>query len=111
VDKIIQELDDSSLIPAAAKGTPDTNYASAKALAADVANRLSAADKKKQYTVELTIPISYRHVEDLAAIFDKISDIVRQIASALPGGAANVSEVIISAARAGKATLSPHGGS
>jgi hypothetical protein len=108
VDKIIQGLDDSSLIPAAAKGTPDaTNYASAKALAADAANRLAAADKKKQYTVELTIPISYRHVEDLAAIFDKISDIVRQIASALPGGAANVGEVIISPARAGKGDTFP----
>jgi hypothetical protein len=68
---------------------------------------LAAADKKKQYTVELTISMSYRHVEDLADIFDKISDIVRQIAGALPGGAANVGEVIISPARTGKGDTIP----
>jgi len=103
VDKIIQGLDDNSLIPAAAKGKADAdNYASARDLARGVANRLAAADKKKQYTVEVTIPMTYRHVEDLADIFDKISDIVKRIAAALPGGAANVGEVIISPARAGK---------
>jgi hypothetical protein len=103
VDKIIQALDDSSLVPGAAKGTADAaNYAGAKELARDVANLLAAADKKKQYTVELTIGMNYRHVDDLGAIFDKISDIVRQIAGALPGGAANVGEVIISPARADK---------
>jgi hypothetical protein len=46
-------------------------------------------------------------VEDLAEIFDKISAIVRQIAAALPGGAANVGEVIISPARAGKGDTIP----
>jgi hypothetical protein len=103
IDKIIQGLDDTSLVPAAAKGTPQAgDYASAKDLARNVANLLAAADKKKQYTVELTIGMNYRHVEDLADIFDKISDIVRQIAAALPGGAANVGEVIITPARAGK---------
>ena len=108
VDKIIQGLDDNSLIPAAAKGKPEAaNFASARDLATDLANRLAAADKKKQYTVELTISMSYRHVEDLAEIFDKISAIVRQIAAALPGGAANVGEVIISPARAGKGDTIP----
>ena len=104
VDKIIKSLDDNSLIPAAAKGTPDAanSYASAQELARSVANLLAAADKKKQYSVDLTIPITYRHVDDLPAIFDKISDIVKQIAAALPGGAANVGEVIISPARTGK---------
>jgi hypothetical protein len=108
VDKIIQSLDDGSLIPAAAKGTADaTNFAGAQELARNVANLLAAADKKKQYTVELTISMQYRHVEDLGAIFDKISDIVRQIAGALPGGAVNVGEVIISPARSGKGDTYP----
>jgi hypothetical protein len=108
VDKVIQALDDKSLIPAAAKDPAEAaNYAGAKELARNVANLLAAADKKKQYTVELTIGMNYRHVEDLAAIFDKISDIVRQIAGALPGGAANVGEVIISPARAGKGDTYP----
>ena len=103
IDKIIQGLDDTSLVPAAAKGTPQAgDYAIAKDLARNVANLLAAADKKKQYTVEVTIGMNYRHVEDLADIFDKTSDIVRQIAAALPGGAANVGEVIITPARAGK---------
>jgi hypothetical protein len=103
VDKIIQALDDSSLIPAAAKGTEDAgNYASAKELARNVANLLAAADKKKQFSVDLTIGMNYRHMDDLAVIFDKISEIVKQIAAALPGGAANVGQVIVSPARAGK---------
>ena len=103
VDKIVQGLDDSSLVPAAAKGKPDAaEYASAQELARSVANLLAAADKKKQYSVDLTIGMNYRHVEDLAEIFDKVAVIVRQIAAALPGGAANVGEVIISPARAGK---------
>lgn len=103
IDKIVQGLDDNSLVPAAAKGTDAAgNYASAKDLARAVANLLAAADKKKQYTVELTISADYRHVEDLADIFDKIAAIVRQIAAALPGGAANVGEVIITPARFGK---------
>jgi hypothetical protein len=47
------------------------------------------------------VPISadYRHVEDLREIFDKMEAIVRQVAGALPGGAANVGEVIVSPAR------------
>jgi len=103
VKKIIQSLDDKSLIPAAALGTPDAaNYASAKELARQVADLLAAADKKKQYSVELTIGMNYRHAEDLSQIFDKISSIVRQVAGALPGGAANVGEVIITPARSGK---------
>jgi len=66
VDKVIHSLDDNSLTPAAAKGTADAgNDASAKDLACDLANLLAAANKKKQYTVELTIGINYRHVPDL----------------------------------------------
>jgi len=103
VDKIVQGLDDSSLVPAAARGKPDAaEYASAQDLARTAANLLAAGDKKKQYSVDLTIGMNYRHVEDLAEIFDKIAVIVRQIAAALPGGAANVDQVIISPARAGK---------
>jgi hypothetical protein len=108
VDKIIQALDDNSLIPAAAKGTPDAaKYAPAKELAVSVANLLAAAEEKKQYSVELTISMDYRHVDDLGAIFDKISDIVVQIAGALPGGAAHVGKVIITPARAGKGDSFP----
>jgi hypothetical protein len=108
VDKIIQSLDDASLIPAAAKGKPDAGeYASAKELARSIANLLAAADKKKQYSVDLTIGANYRHVEDLADIFDKIEAIVKQVANALPGGAANVGEVIISPARSGKGDTFP----
>lgn len=103
VDAIIQGLDDSSLIPAAAKDTENAgNFASAKELARSLANMLAAANKKKQYSVELTIPTSYRHVEDLRDIFDRIEAIVRQIASAIPGGVPNVGEVVITPARTSK---------
>ena len=63
---------------------------------------LEAANKKKQYTVELTLPTTYRHAEDLRDIFDRIEALVRQIAGAIPGGAPNVGEVIITPARTGK---------
>jgi hypothetical protein len=103
VSKIVDSIDDQSLIPAAAKGKPEAdNYAGAKYLASSLANLLAAADKKKQYSVELNISADYRRVEDLPEIFDKIEAIVRQIAAALPGGAANVHEVIISPARRDK---------
>jgi hypothetical protein len=50
--------------------------------------------------VELDIPMGYRHQPDLMDTFDKIEAIVRQIAAAIPGGAPNVGEVIITPAKA-----------
>jgi uncharacterized protein DUF4157 len=100
VNKIIEGVDDASLIPAAAKGKAnESNYGGAKEFARSVADALAAADKKKKFTVEVPISADYRHVEDLREIFDKMEAIVRQVAAALPGGAANVGEVIVSPAR------------
>ena len=99
VNKIIQGVDDASLIPAAAKGKNEGNFAGGKEFARAVADTLAAADKQKKYTVDMPISADYRHVEDLREIFDKMEAIVRQVAAALPGGAANVGEVILSPAR------------
>jgi hypothetical protein len=103
IDKIIQALDDDALIPAATKGTPQTaNFAGAKELAKDVANKLAAAEAKRQSTVNIEINPDYAHAEDLREIFAKIEDIVHQIAAVLPGGVKDVDEVIISPHREGK---------
>jgi hypothetical protein len=101
VESIIQGLDDQSLIPAAVKGKPEADeFASAKQLARSFADQLAAANAKKQYSVELDIPMGYRHQPDLMDTFDKIEAIVRQIAAAIPGGAPNVGEIIITPAKA-----------
>jgi hypothetical protein len=108
VEQIVQGLDDGSLIPAAAKGKANQgDFASAKDFARGVTDQLADADKKKQYTVEVFISTSYRHVDDLREIFDKMEDIVKKVAAALPGGAANVGEVIISPERMGKKDTIP----
>jgi len=101
VDSIIQGLDDQSLIPAAAKGKPEAGeFAGAKELARSIANMLQAANAKKRYTVDLDLPMGYRHQPDLMDIFDKVEAIVKQVAAAIPGGIPNVGEVIISPAKA-----------
>jgi len=103
VDKIVQALDEKALIPAAAKGTAqEADFANAKDLARSIANQLTAAQAKKQYTVEITIGMSYRSAQDLGEIFGRIEDIVRQIARALPDGVNDVNEVIISLPPASK---------
>jgi len=103
IDKIIQALDDDALIPAAAKGTPQAaDFASAKELAKDIANRLAAAEAKKQSTVTIEINPDYAHAADLREIFAKVEDIVQRIAAVLPGGVKDVDEVIISPRREGK---------
>jgi hypothetical protein len=100
VDQVIQALDEESLIPSAAKGKPEaTNFDNARILAAALANLLADADKKKQHTVQLTISGSYRHVDDLREIFDRMETIVRMVANALPENAANVDQVIITPKR------------
>jgi hypothetical protein len=100
VDQVIQALDEESLIPAAAKGKPEaTNFDNARILAAALANLLADADRKKQHTVQLTISGSYRHVDDLREIFEKMEIIAHLVADALPGKAANVDQVIISPKR------------
>jgi hypothetical protein len=99
VNKIIQAVDDATLIPAAAKGKNEGNFAGGQEFARTVADTLAAADKQKKYTVDMPISADYRHVEDLREIFDKMEAIVRQVTAALPGGAANVGEVILSPAR------------
>lgn len=102
VDKIVQALPDDALVPAAAKGTPQTaEFASAKELAQRVADELAEAETKKRDTVEVTIGQNYRHAEDLAEIFDKTQKIVRQIAAVLPGGVTDVQTVVISPGQAG----------
>jgi hypothetical protein len=108
VEQIVQGLDDGSLIPAAAKGKANQgDFAGAKDFARGVTDQLADADKKKQYTVEVSISTSYRHVDDLREIFDKMEDIVKKVAATLPGGAANVGEVIISPERMGKKDTIP----
>ncbi|HEY1963631.1 MAG TPA: DUF4157 domain-containing protein, partial [Acidobacteriaceae bacterium] len=85
VDKIIQGLDDASLLPAAAKGKPDTgNYAGAKEFARSVADQLAAADKDKKSrggNVDVMISADYRHVEDLRDVFDKMAEIIKKVAA------------------------------
>jgi hypothetical protein len=104
VDSVIQGLDDASLLPAAAKGKPDTsNYAGAKEFARAVADQLAAADKKSRGgNVDVMISADYRHVEDLRDVFDKMTEIIKKVASALPGGAANIETVTIKIPRMGK---------
>jgi Domain of unknown function (DUF4157) len=106
VDKIIQGLDDASLLPAAAKGKPDSgNYAGAKEFARSVADQLAAADKDKKSrggNVDVMISADYRHVEDLRDVFDKMAEIIKKVAAALPGGAANIETVTIKIPRMGK---------
>jgi hypothetical protein len=104
VDKVIQGLDDASLLPAAAKGKPDTgNYAGAKEFARAVADQLAAADKKSRGgNVDVMISADYRHVEDLRDVFDKMAEIIKKVAAALPGGAANIETVTIKIPRMGK---------
>ncbi len=100
INKIIQGVDKNALVPAAAKGTPDADkFGDSQEMARALANAIAAADKKKQYTVNFDISTDYRHVEDLPAIFDEFARIIHLIANALPGGAANVGEVIVSPAR------------
>lgn len=99
VNKVIQGVDDTSLIPAVAKGKDEGNFAGGKEFARAVADALADADKHKKYTLDMPISADYRHVEDLREIFDKMEAIVRQVAAALPGGAANVGQVILSPAR------------
>lgn len=101
VNDIVQALDKDALIPEAAKGTRHaTNFVDAKVFASGVANKLAAAEAKKQYTVYVTIPQGYRTAADLREIYDRMKAIVRQIADVLPGGVKDVNEVIISPAQA-----------
>jgi len=107
VDKIVQALPDDALVPAVAKGTPQAaEFASAKFLAQSIANKLAEAVAKKRDTVEV-IGQNYRKVEDLAAIFDKTENIVRQIAAVLLGGVKDVNRVVISPGRVGKSDKYP----
>ncbi|HEY6345291.1 MAG TPA: DUF4157 domain-containing protein [Bryobacteraceae bacterium] len=103
VVKIIQELDDDALIPAAAKGSPQAGgFIKAKDFARRIANQLAAAQASKQDTVVVTLGPSYRHLEhldDLIETFDKAEQIVRQIAAALEGGVENVKKVTITPGR------------
>jgi hypothetical protein len=83
---------------------PDTgNYAGAKEFARAVADQLAAADKKSRGgNVDVMISADYRHVEDLRDVFDKMTEIIKKVASALPGGAANIETVTIKIPRMGK---------
>jgi hypothetical protein len=108
VDKIVRALPEDALVPAAAKGTPQAaEFASAKLLAQRIADQLAEAEAKKRDTVEVTIGQNYRHAEDLAEIFDKAENIVRQIAAVLPGGVKDVQKVVISPGRAGRGDRYP----
>jgi hypothetical protein len=100
VQKIVQALDDGSLIPAAAKDTPGAaDFGGAKLFAENVARLLAAAQDHGQSTVTVPISINYRQVEDLREIFIRMETIVRQIAGALQGGVSGVDKVIISPPR------------
>jgi hypothetical protein len=101
VNNIVQALGDDALVPAAAKGTDLAgNFADAKEFARDVANKLKAAEDRKQYSVSVIIPQEYKGAADLREVYDRMEAIVRQIAGVLPGGVKDVNEVIISPAQA-----------
>jgi hypothetical protein len=101
VAKLIQALDDKALVPASANPGEAANFEGARELARRVANQLAGAEARRTKTAEVTIDVSYGHVkvENLPVIFDKIENIVRQIAAVLPGGVKDVEEVIIKIAR------------
>jgi hypothetical protein len=65
---------------------------------------LAAADKKSRGggNVDVMISADYRHVEDLRDVFDKMADIIKNVAASLPGGAANIETVTIKIPRMGK---------
>lgn len=97
VEKVVQSLDDAQLIPAEFKGKPQAaNFAGARDLARTIAAQIAEAQANKRSTVRVVIGAEYRSAADLREIFDRIENIVRQIAAALPGGAKDVDEVIIS---------------
>jgi hypothetical protein len=100
VDQIIQALEDTSFLPAAARGTADAElYGSAKDIARNIANMMGATDKEKSpTTVTVSLSKAYCKAADLRAIFDRIADLVKKIAAATPGGAAKVADVILTPA-------------
>jgi hypothetical protein len=105
VRKIVQALDKTALIPAAAKGTPKATdfITDAEEYAETIAQQLTEAERKKRSTVYLIIGDNYykpKIPDDLKEIFDKLESMVRQIANALPAGVKDVDEVIITPSRA-----------
>lgn len=127
VQAIIQGLDAQAFVPSGVKDAvakaqagkdkkeiekaqslADSAISDAKDFAFGIADQLGAANKKNQYTVEVTLPMGYRRQPDLAQIFDNIEALVRKLAAAIPGGVPKVGQVIISPARADKdETLPP----
>jgi hypothetical protein len=105
VQKIVQALDKTALIPAAAKGTPQATdfITNAREYAETIERQLTEAESTKRSTVYLIIGDNYykpKIPDDLKEIFDKLERIVRQIANALPAGVKDVDEVIITPSRA-----------
>jgi hypothetical protein len=105
LQKIVQALDKTALIPAAAKGTPQAAdfISDAGEYAGAIAQQLTEAERKKRSTVYLIIGDNYykpKIPDDLKEIFDKLESMVRQIADALPAGVKDVDEVIITPSRA-----------
>jgi hypothetical protein len=95
----IESLDNNALIPPEVRGKPEANsFPSAQDLARDLTNRLDAAHKAKQFSVDLVISAAYGKVQDIQPIFDEVARIVRQVREALPHHASNVGQVVVSIA-------------
>jgi hypothetical protein len=61
-----------------------------------LADRLDAAQRAKNYTVEMTISSAYRQVADVHAVLDEVERIVRLVAGAvLPQQGSSVGQVIV----------------
>jgi hypothetical protein len=97
VEQVIQGLDDNALTPPDARGKPLADSLSgAQDFARALADRLDAAQRAKNYTVEMTISSAYRQVADMPAVLDEVERIVRLVAGAvLPQQGSSVGQVIV----------------
>ena len=98
-NKAIESLDNNALIPPEARGKPEANsFPSAQDLARDLTNRLDAAHKAKQFSVDLVLSDAYGKVQGIQPIFDEVARIVGLVREALPHHASNVGQVVVSIA-------------
>jgi hypothetical protein len=94
VESAVVGVDQDALIPADVRGTAKAaDYADAKDFARDVARKLDAAQKSKNYSVFLELGAEYATVKDRGAIFQSARQIILAVRDALPHKASEVTEV------------------